>query len=472
MRLPGEKQKETGKFVIIGVLLLGACFLTYYYHLVLKTGAVFTHFFYIPIILASLWWQRKGLVVALFLAAMLIGSHLFLRLDAETSNDLIRAPLFLIISVVVAFLSERIKRREAGLRESEERFRTLVGHALTGFSIIQDGVVIYQNPEQERLLGPLPRSPQFEDIKSIHPDDLAKVKDFSRRIAAKDFETLDMDFRFYSGDEDSDKTVMKWLNCRAIEVEYQGKEAILVNTVDITKIKEMEHLLRMQDKMIALGRVAAGIAHEIRNPLSGINVYLNTLQNIYDKVESLDKVKKIIDQIQSASRKIESVIKRVMDFSKPTKPQFVMLDINRTIDEVIRLSAATMRKSGITIKKNLADPLPRCYADSHLMEVVFVNLISNATEAMKQVSGEKILEIESKVMDDTLSITIADSGPGIALNVKNQIFDPFYTTKDGGTGIGLSICHRIITDHGGSLKVAESTLGGAAFTIELPVRKG
>ena len=105
------------------------------------------------------------------------------------------------------------------------------------------------------------------------------------------------------------------------------------------------------------------------------------------------------------------------------------------------------------------------------MEVIIVNLISNAAEAMKNVAGEKLLEISSAVKDDTLFITIADSGPGIPPNLRNQIFDPFYTTKSGGTGIGLSICHRIVTDHGGSLGVSESAWGGAAFTIELPVRK-
>ena len=466
-----EKQKERGKLVIMGALLLCACFLTYYYHVVLKTGTVFTHFFYIPIILASLWWQRKGIFVALFLAVILLGSYLFLPSGVEAANDFLRAPLFLIISLVVTLLSERIQQREASVRESEERFRTLVGHALTGFSIIQDDRVVYQNPEQERLLGPLPRPPQFEDLKSIHLDDLAKVKDFSRRITSRDFQTLDMDFRFYSGDESGEKTSMKWLNCRAIEVDYQGRAAILVNTLDITKTKEMEHLLRVQDKMISLGRVAAGIAHEIRNPLSGINVYLNTLYNIYDKGESLEKVKRIIEQLQSASRKIESVIRRVMDFSKPTKPQFIVMDINRTIDDVLKLSSVTMRKSGITIKKNLAEHLPRCYADAHLMEVIFVNLISNTAEAMKHVTGEKLLEISSAAKDDALFITIADSGSGIPPNLRNQIFDPFYTTKSGGTGIGLSICHRIVADHGGSLDVSESRWGGAAFTIKLPVKK-
>ena len=98
-------------------------------------------------------------------------------------------------------------------------------YSLTGFSIIQDDRVVYQNPEQERLLGPLPRPPQFEDFNSIHPDDLAKVKDFSRRIAAKDFQTLDVDFRFYSGDTGSDKPSMKWLNCRAIRCGIPGERS-------------------------------------------------------------------------------------------------------------------------------------------------------------------------------------------------------------------------------------------------------
>ena len=465
------KRHRAGKIVIMAVLLSGASFLTYYCHVVLKTGAVFTHLFYIPIVLAALWWQKRGMVVAIFLSGLLIASHLFLRLETETANDFLRAPLLLLISGVVALLSEGIQKREARIRESEERFRTLVGSSLTGFSIIQDGRVVYQNPEQERLLGALPRLPQFTDLRSVHPDDLEKVRDFSRRISAKDFETLDADFRFYTRDPGSDSLNMKWVTFRAIQIDYQGKEATLVNAMDITKSKEMEHLLRIQDKMISLGRVATGIAHEIRNPLSGINVYLNTLHNIYDKGESLEKVKRIIDQIQSASGKIESVIKRVMDFSKPTKPQFVRLDINSTIEEVLKLSSITIRKSGISIRKNLAPELPRCYADAHLMEVVLVNLISNAAEAMKQVPGEKMLEISASAGEDSLFITIADSGPGIPPNLRTQIFDPFYTTKGGGTGIGLSICSRIITDHGGSLQVSESTLGGAAFTIELPVKQ-
>ena len=364
------------------------------------------------------------------------------------------------------------KRSNMALQESEERFRSLVENSLTGFSIIQDSQIVYQNTEQQKLLGPLPRSPKFEDIKSIYPDDMEKVKEFYQNITSKEFLTLDMDFRFFAQSKTNSKSDMKWVNCRAIKIEYRGKEAVLVNMTDITKTKEMEHLLRVQDKMTSLGRVAAGIAHEIRNPLSGINVYLNTLQNIYDNEESLEKVKRIIEQIQSASNRIKSVIKRVMDFSKPNTPKFSLIDINQPIEEAFKLSAVTIRKTGITIEKVLAENLPLCQADPHLIEEVILNLLTNATEALKNVGGPKCIEIASSVKDNHLVIIVADSGPGVSSNARGQIFDPFYTTKDGGTGIGLSISHRIITDHGGSLIVSVSKWGGAEFILELPVKKG
>ena len=455
----------------MAVFLAMCCLLTYYFHVVLKTGTVFTHFFYIPIILASLWWQRKGIIVALFLAAMLIVSHVFLRLDTEIFNDFLRAPMFLVVSIVIVLLSEHIKKREVKVREGEERFRTLVENSLTGFSIVQNNKIIYQNPEQQKLLGPLPRSPKLEDIASIHPDDAEKVKEFYQRITSEDFHTLDMDFRFYTSNKNSDRSDMKWVYCRAISIDYQGKEARLVNMMDITKIKEMEHLLRIQDKMTSLGRVAAGIAHEIRNPLSGINVYLNTLDKIYHKQENLEKIKRIIEQLKSASDRIKIVIKRVMDFSQPSEPKFVLTDINKPIVEAITLSAVTMRKNGVTITSSLGENLPLCQADPRLIEEVMLNLITNAAEAMKHTDKTKRVEITSSVRDDHLVISISDSGPGIPATLRNQVFDPFYTTKSGGTGIGLSICHRVITDHGGSLSVSASRWGGAEFTIEIPLRK-
>jgi PAS domain S-box-containing protein len=368
-------------------------------------------------------------------------------------------------------MEEEHKRADEALSESEQRFRDLVENSLTGISIIQDDQIVYQNQEQERLFGPLPRSSKLKDFKNIHPDDIEKVQNFNQDISSGKMQTLDMDFRLYVPDKINNRVDMNWVYCRTTLTEYRGKKAILANTMDITRTKEMEHLLRIQDKMTSLGRVAAGIAHEIRNPLSGINIYLNTLEKIYDKRENLEKVKGILGKIQSASIKIESVIRRVMDFSKPNEPKVVLTDITNPVTEAVNLSGVTLRKKGIKIEKSLADNLPLCQADPAMIEEVILNLINNAADAMQDMSEGKKIEITSSIEKNHIVVTVSDSGPGVPSAMKDQVFDPFYSTKSSGTGIGLSIAHRIITDHGGSLNMSESRWGGAEFRIELPIMK-
>ena len=364
------------------------------------------------------------------------------------------------------------KRAEKALQDSEQRFRNLVENSPLGISIIQNNRIIYQNPEQEKLLGPLPREPLFADRENIHPDDVKKLKQFHQAVTSGKVWAQDTDFRFYYPDNTNNTLTMKWIQCRASIIEYQGEEAMLVCNMDVSRSRELERLLRIQDKMSSLGRVAAGIAHEIRNPLSGINIYINTLEKIYDKGESLEKVKEILGKIQSASIKIEAVIRRVMDFSKPGEPKFVLTDINKPIKEAVNLSEVTLRKRGIEIEKALASDLPLCQADPNLIEQVILNLINNATEAMQNMRKGKKIEITSSIGKDCILMMVSDSGPGVPLAMKNQLFDPFYSTKSSGTGIGLSIAHRIITDHGGSMDISESRWNGAEFRIELPIKKG
>ena len=251
-----------------------------------------------------------------------------------------------------------LKHTEEAIYKNEQRLRNMIEYSLTGISIVQDDQVIFQNPEQERLFGPLPRKFILADLEIIHTDDLEKVKHLYQNITSGKFQPLDLDFRFYPSGPEGLRPDMKWVYCRVTCTEYQGKEAMLINTMDLTQAKELERLLMIQDKMSSLGRVAAGIAHEIRNPLSGINVYLNTLQKIYKRGQDIKKSEEIIRQIQSASGKIESVIRRVMDFSRPSEPRFVLIDINTPIREAIELSSVSLRKRGIKIEAFLAEDLP------------------------------------------------------------------------------------------------------------------
>ena len=123
------------------------------------------------------------------------------------------------------------------------------------------------------------------------------------------------------------------------------------------------------------------------------------------------------------------------------------------------------------MKKFLSKNLPPCNADPTLIEEMILNLLNNAAAAMKTMEKGKKIVVTSSVEGDGIILTVSDSGPGITPEIKDKIFDPYFTTKSDGTGIGLSISHRIVTDHGGSLTVSDSDLGGAEFRVKIPIKK-
>ncbi len=360
---------------------------------------------------------------------------------------------------------------EKTLLENERNFRTLVENSLTGIFIVQQGRIVYENPEEKRISGPLAKLFREGDLSDIHPEDSAKVEEGFKKIISGDIRNLDIDFRFFVPALQNKIPEMRWVHCRASLIDYMGNEAILVNKLDVTRTKELEFLLRTEDKMASLGRVASGIAHEIRNPLSGINIYLSNLEKIIDRSQDKKKAKGIINEVLSASNRIESVIRRVIDFSKPSEPKLIQININQPIERAINFSSVTLRKTGITLNASLSEGLPFCNADPQLIEQVILNLITNAKEAMKKSINKKVINVVSKVLNDNIIVTISDTGPGVPIFIRKKIFDPFYTTKEGNTGIGLSLCYRIIADHGGLLTVNDGKEGGAEFKIELPLKK-
>jgi len=282
-------------------------------------------------------------------------------------------------------------------------------------------------------------------------------------------------FRFYPTENRGKNAEIIWVQCRASIFQYKGDDAILINMVDITRSKELEHLIMLKSKMISLGRVAAGIAHEIRNPLTGINSYLYTLEDLLDLEDLTDEdmamMKQIVEQMQVASNKVESVIKRVLDFSRPGVPSMSLISVNEPLQEAIELSTVSLRKKDIKIQKALDENVPRCYGDAQLIEQVILNLIDNAVKAMEKHDGEKMLLIRSYSKNNSIFLAVSDSGPGIPMSTKEKIFDPFFTTETEGSGIGLAISQRIINDHSGTVHVDSSKWGGAEFTIELPIDK-
>jgi C4-dicarboxylate-specific signal transduction histidine kinase len=239
------------------------------------------------------------------------------------------------------------------------------------------------------------------------------------------------------------------------------------------KDKEMESMIRRDDRLIALGRVSAGIAHEIRNPLSTINVYLSILRSILkDNEKKLDPDEdlcEILDELESGSRRIAKIVTRVVDFARPGTPMLSQTPINQCIHEAVSLSSVRLRKEGIALECLLGEDVPECLLESQSISQVFLNLIANAADSLKNQLDNKKIVIRSWQENGYVIAAVSDSGPGILLENREKIFAPFFTTKPAGMGIGLSISQRIIADHGGSLSLSESSMGGSEFRVSLPV---
>jgi PAS domain S-box-containing protein len=361
------------------------------------------------------------------------------------------------------------------LEESERHVLHLMEDSLVGICIIRQNLIAYQNSILKKLLGSLPESFENDFFDHLHPDDVEKCKDMYRQITSGRRRTAEADFRFYPPGVKGRKVTPCWVQCRISPMNHQGENAILLQMMDITRIKETEHLLTVKQKMSSLGHVAAGIAHEIRNPLTGINSYLYTLEDLCNskiiEADQIETVKQIVSQLQIASDKIEAVVKRVLDFSKPNSPKMVLIDLNKCIEDTVSLSAATLRKDDIAIEKSLESDLPKCYGDVHLIEQVLLNLINNAAKAMEKNQTAKRIQIDSYGGDKRLFIQVSDSGPGIPKELTDKVFDPFFTTRNDGSGIGLSIAQRIVADHNGTIEILKSKWGGATLSVELPIEK-
>jgi len=376
-----------------------------------------------------------------------------------------------VVGAIESILDISVRRQaEEKLQKSEKSSRDLLENSPVGICIVQEARVVYMNSEQKRLLGAVSDFFQFKDL-NVDPADSEKFIQFFDSVLSYDLPAYDTQIRFYPFPKAEEPTRFKCVNLRASLIEYREKKAVLINMIDVTETKDLEKAIQLREKMASLGHVAAGLAHEIRNPLSGINLILDIIRENLEDSENAQDSKELINQAQEAANKIESVIKRILDFSRPYEPHLTLENINVPVKEAVKLSQTVLRKSGINIQTDMDERIPKLYIDVQLMEQVLLNLINNAAEAMKNIKDQKIVRISSVREDGDILLKISDSGIGIPAEIRGKIFDPFFTTKSDGSGIGLSLCQKIIDNHGGIIKVSRSKLGGAEFRIKIPIEK-
>jgi len=232
-----------------------------------------------------------------------------------------------------------------------------------------------------------------------------------------------------------------------------------------------EQMLKMQraEQMTTFGQMAAGLVHEIKNPLAGIKAAIELMaEEITLSVENKDILLKVISEV----RRIESLMKSLLDFARPPKPQFMQVNLNHvlegTLDFLIHQpSFSQSKKAPIAIIQDLDAHLPEIVADPQQLRQIFINLLLNAHESM---ANEGTITV--KTSHDSyraIEISISDTGKGINKEILDKLFQPFFTTKPKGTGLGLAISKQLIEQHGGAISAENNPNGGATFRIKIPI---
>ena len=233
---------------------------------------------------------------------------------------------------------------------------------------------------------------------------------------------------------------------------------------DIENLRQMNEQLMRADKLAAMGTLAAGVAHEVNNPLASISSLIQMMRSENGSADISEKLELIQTQIQRITR----VTKDLTDFARARPAARSSIDINEIIETALRLAEFDPTFQKLEITKDLAADPPKISADADQLQQVVLNIFLNARDAMSD-GGE--LKVSTRSVDDEIRIEISDTGTGVEFDSANQVFDPFFTTKPAGkgTGLGLAVCYGIVTAHGGRLELRQNDRGGATFVVALPV---
>jgi signal transduction histidine kinase len=263
-----------------------------------------------------------------------------------------------------------------------------------------------------------------------------------------------------------------------VRIAYRGRDEIgrliqsfnsMVDKLAVAKT-ELEQLhfqqLERADRLASIGEMAAGIAHEIKNPLAGISAAVTIIR---DDMPAEDPRNMILGEVLQQVQRLDKTVNDLLFFGKPSSPELSCIDINEVLDSTFKFASQHRSVANIEKRVNLAPDLPTVYADGKQMQQVFLNLFLNAFQAMPD-GGTLSINTGRTVRQgrEYVTIDVADTGPGMPPLILEKIFTPFFTTKAQGTGLGLPICSKLVQMHNGSMQVTSDDTHGTVFTIELP----
>jgi len=317
-------------------------------------------------------------------------------------------------------------------------------------------------------------SSRVRDLLGYEPEDLlgkkiSELEDHSPELAALYHDVASGIRIFGSAEYGARHRDGSWRTMRASASQLFDADAklagVIVSVHDITMEKKLEQQIIQSERLAAMGAMIGGVAHELNNPLTSILGVSELLQDS----QSTDAARKQIAILQQQARRAAEIVHNLTYFSMPPAPGKTPVNLGEVVERTLNLHAYSLRKNNITVDFLREPGLPYVEGDPHQLMQVFLNLILNAEQAIRETRDRGTLRIRLGNTGDSVWAAFQDDGPGIPAETLPSIFDPFYTTKrpGRGTGLGLSICKSVMKEHNGAIEAANAPGGGAVFTVTL-----
>jgi PAS domain S-box-containing protein len=358
------------------------------------------------------------------------------------------------------------REMEHRLHQQQEFARRLVDNFPDLILVLDaDSHYTFISPRCREVLGySLEESQYMEFGGRTHPEDLPAALSIYKDILAgkQTFASMELRVRHKQGDW---RRIL--FNFSPLSDESGNIEGAVLSGRDVTDIKRLEEQLIQAEKLAAMGQMLAGVAHELNNPLTAV---LGVTELLRERAPADESFKRQLDLTHRQARRAARIVQNLLEFSRPASSEKKLLDVNNLVERTLQLHEHSLRRNNIDVDFRPDTSLPGVLGDANQLIQVFLNLVTNAEQAIREVRESGRLQIRPGRAGSRLSIAFEDDGVGIRPESLPRLFDPFYTTKrpGGGTGLGLSICMSIIREHGGIIEAEALPAGGSAFTVFLP----
>lgn len=348
---------------------------------------------------------------------------------------------------------------------SELKSRNLVlDNAFIGYVLVdKEGTIVYINKAATSLV-PVYKKRKYNNC-AIEKVFMEKdIVQFMRKCIKEN--KLDCTATFDFDNPSMERKVISF-HARKID-DFDGLFFIIS---DVTFFYKFKDEFRKNESLASMTTMAAGVAHEIKNPLASILLYVQIMEKLIERDGCLTKeeAEKNLSVVKEEVQRLNSIAVDFLFAVKPMKVSFEKYSLNDLVNKVLKLATTELEQSGIQLNLNLASSMPNVMMDIGLMQQVLLNLIKNAIQAMNNCQDGKIITIDTYLDGTNAVLAVSDTGCGMTEKQMEKIFEPYFTTKSEGNGLGLTIVFKIIKEHGGDIHV-RSTLGeGSQFTITLPI---